>query len=108
MGKENSSTFDFKSNYLAFLQHKETPCIPNSFVGNKIMGFGAVNGPSIEKGNQFGDGFDGFGNKWEYPATGGGAAVPDCTVTLMDDVTEWREKVHIPDPAVFHWKAAFS
>ena len=64
--------FDFKANYFKFLNHETTPLIPNSFVGNKVMGFGAINGPAIEKGNQFGDRMDGFGNKWEYPSTGGG------------------------------------
>ena len=99
--------FDFKANYLNFLHHKPTTLIPNMFVGNKVMGFGALNGPSIEKGNPFGDPVDGFGIKWEYPTTGGGAAVPDVRCTMMDDVTEWREKVKIPDPAAFDWKAAY-
>ena len=100
--------FDFKGNYLNFLNHKATTLIPNSFVGNKVMGFGAINGPSIEKGNQFGDPTDGFGIRWEYPSTGGGAAIPDCNCTVMDDVTEWREKVTIPDPAAFDWKASYA
>lgn len=103
----NGPQFDFKSNYLNFLHHKPTTFIPNSFTGNKIYGFGAINGPAIEKGNQFGDGVDGFGIKWEYPSTGGGAAVPDVNFTVMDDVTEWREKVHIPDPAAYDWKADY-
>ena len=29
--------FDFKGNYLNFLNHKATTLIPNSFVGNKVM-----------------------------------------------------------------------
>lgn len=99
--------FDFKANYLKFLHHEPTTLIPNMFVGNKVMGFGAVNGPAIEKGDPFGDPTDGFGIRWEYPTTGGGAAVPDVTCTVMDDVTEWREKVKIPDPAKFDWKAAY-
>ncbi len=98
---------DFKSNYTNFLNHKPTMFVPNSFVGNKIYGFGAINGPAIEKGNQFGDPTDGFGIKWEYPSTGGGAAIPDCNYVIMDDVTEWREKVHIPDPALYDWKADY-
>lgn len=89
------------------MNHRPTTFIPNSFTGNKIYGFGAINGPAIEKGNQFGDGMDGFGIKWEYPSTGGGASVPDVNYTVMDDVTEWREKVHIPDPAAYDWKADY-
>ena len=107
MGEQGMPAFDFKANYIDFLNHKPTPFIPNAFVGNKIMGFGALNGPAIEKGNPFGDRTDGFGNKWEYPASGAGAAIPDVSVTLMDDVTEWREKIHIPNPAEFDWKAAY-
>jgi len=103
----NGPQFDFKANYVNFLNHRPTTFIPNSFTGNKIYGFGAINGPAIEKGNQFGDGMDGFGIKWEYPSTGGGAAVPDVNYTVMDDVTEWRDKVHIPDPAAYDWKADY-
>ena len=103
----NGPQFDFKANYVNFLNHRPTTFIPNSFTGNKIYGFGAINGPAIEKGNQFGDGMDGFGIKWEYPSAGGGAAVPDVNYTVMDDVTEWREKVHIPDPAAYDWKADY-
>ena len=99
--------FDFKANYINFLEHKPTSLVPNSFVGNKVMGFGALNGPSIEKGNQFGDPIDGFGIKWEYPSTGGGAAIPNVNYTVMDDICDWREKVHIPDPSKFDWKASY-
>lgn len=99
--------FNFKENYLNFLHHQPTTFIPNSFTGNKIYGFGQGNGPSIEKGAQFGDCIDGFNIKWEYPSTGGGAAVPDCNCVVMDDVTQWREKVTIPDPAKYDWKAAY-
>lgn len=107
MEQTNKPQFDFKANYVNFLQHKPTTLIPNSFVGNKIYGFGALNGPAIEKGAQFGDCLDGFGLKWEYPSTGGGAAVPDCTCILLEDITEWRETVKIPDPTVYDWKADF-
>ena len=100
--------FDFKANYFKFLRHEPTPLIPNSFVGNKVMGFGAVNGPAIEKGAQFGDHMDGFGNKWEYPITGDGAGVPDVSVTPLDDICEWRDQITIPDPAQFDWKAAYA
>lgn len=99
--------FDFKGNYLNFLNHKPTSLVPNSFVGNKIYGFGALNGPAIEKGAEFGDKMDGFGIKWEYPASGSGAAIPDIHYTIMDDVTEWREKVTIPDPTKYDWKADY-
>lgn len=107
MDKNNKPAFDFKANYLNFLSHKPTTLVPNSFTGNKVMGFGAINGPAIEKGDQFGDCLDGFGLKWEYPASGGGAAIPDCKCILLDDITEWRDKIHIPNPAEYNWKADY-
>ena len=100
--------FNFKENYLNFLNHKATTLIPNSFVGNKIYGFGAINGPAIEKGDQFGDCMDGFGIRWEYPSTGGGAAVPDVNYVLMDDICDWREKLVIHDPSKYDWKADYA
>ncbi len=108
MEQNNNPAFDFKGNYQNFLAHKPTTLIPNSFVGNKIYGFGAINGPAIEKGDQFGDGLDGFGLRWEYPSTGGGAAVPDCTCILLEDIADWQETVKIPDPAAYDWKADFA
>lgn len=107
MDNTNKPQFDFKTNYLNFLAHKPTTLIPNSFVGVKTMGFGAINGPAIEKGAQFGDCMDGFGLKWEYPASGDGAAIPDCQCILLDDITEWREKIKIPNPAEYDWKADY-
>ena len=107
MTEENKPAIDFKANYVDFLHHRPTALVPNVFVGNKIMGLGAINGPAIEKGNQFGDGLDGFGNKWEYPSSGAGAAVPDCTVIPLDDICNWREKVRIPDPSKYDWKADY-
>lgn len=104
---DNAPQFDFKQNYINFLNHKPTVLIPNSFAGNKIMGFGAVNGPGIEKGNQFGDCMDGFGIRWEYPSTGGGAAIPANDVFVLDDICKWREVVKIPDPSRFDWKACY-
>ena len=49
MPEGNKPQFDFKSNHLNFLNHKPTTLIPCTFVGNKVLGFGAVNGPAIEK-----------------------------------------------------------
>lgn len=96
--------FDFKANYLKFLKHEETPFIPNEFVGNSILGFGAINGPSIEKGGEDGSP-DGFGVYWVCPETGGGAAIPKPGEFLLDDICDWREKVTIPDAASFDWEA---
>ena len=57
---EDQKKFSFKQNYINFLHHNKTAFIPNSFTGNKIYGFGAVNGPSLEKGDQFGHPTDGY------------------------------------------------
>lgn len=107
MEKTNKPQFDFKENYVNFLEHRPTTLIPNVFLGNKTMGFGALNGPAIEKGDQSGSGLDGFGLKWEYPASGGGAAVPDCRTILLEEIGEWREKIRIPDPTEYDWAADY-
>lgn len=108
MPENNGPQFNFKENYLNFLNHRPTSLVPNSFVGNKVMGFGALNGPSIEKGAQFGDCMDGFGIRWEYPATCDGAAIPANDVFILEDICDWRDVVKIPDPAEFDWKAAYA
>ena len=96
--------FDFKANYLKFMQHEDTPFVPNECVGNKILGFGAVNGPAIEKGGYDGSP-DGFGVHWVCPDTGGGAAIPKPGEFILEDITEWREKVTIPKASEFDWEA---
>ena len=65
MPENNGPQFDFRANYLYYLNHKPTSLVQTMFVGFKEMGFGAINGPSIEKGAQFGDCMDGFGIRWE-------------------------------------------
>ena len=49
MPENNGPQFDFRTNYLNYLNHKPTSLVPTMFVGFKEMGFGAINGPSIEK-----------------------------------------------------------
>lgn len=107
MPENNGPQFDFRTNYLNYLNHKPTSLVPTMFVGFKEMGFGAINGPSIEKGAQFGDCMDGFGIRWEYPATGDGAAIPANDVFILEDICDWREVVKIPDPSQYDWKAAY-
>ena len=97
-------SFDFKANYQKFLNHEETPFVPNEFVGNVIVGFGSQNGPAIEKGGADGSP-DGFGVEWVCPETGNGAAIPKPGIFVLDDICEWRNKVTIPDPASFDWEA---
>ncbi len=47
MPENNAPQFDFKGNYMNFLNHRPTTLTPTVFVGNKILGFGALNGPWI-------------------------------------------------------------
>ena len=47
----NIPSFDYKSNYLNMLTHKPTTLIPGVMLGNKILGFGPIPGPAIEKGD---------------------------------------------------------
>jgi len=107
MPTNDAPQFDFKANFLNFLHHQPTALCPTVFVGNKIMGFGAINGPGIEKGNQFGDCMDGFGIRWEYPISGDGAAIPANDIFVLEDICNWREVVKIPDPADYDWNAYY-
>lgn len=68
-----------------------------------ICGFGRQNGPWIEKGPK-GGGYDGFGVRWVAPESGAGAAIPAPNEYVLDDITEWKKKINIPDVNEFDWE----
>jgi hypothetical protein len=59
-----------KENYLKVLNHQKAEYVPFALIDATWFGFGAINGPWIEKGPG-GGGMDGFGMRWVTPATGG-------------------------------------
>lgn len=94
-----------KENYLNVLDHKEPAYTPMFVVDCAGAGFGATPGPEFEKG-PLGGGYDGFGVRWEAPASGGGAPIPAPGEFIMDyeDVPNWREHVKFPNLSAFDWE----
>jgi hypothetical protein len=92
-----------KENLLRAYHHQKTEYVPFSLTDSAMFGFGAGNGPAIEKGPQ-GGGLDGFGVKWIAPASGGGAPIPVPNAFILEDVTEWKNKVTIPDVNTVDWE----
>ena len=89
-----------KENYLACLRHQPheyTPGQPDSaMLGNFLP---------IERG-EGGSGTDAFGVRWVSPLTGGaGSALPAPGEFQLEDVTQWKQVVKIPDLSVYDWAA---
>lgn len=105
MTEMNMPAFNFRENYLKFLNHESTPVIPDYLASNAVLGCGVTPGPWIE-GGPLGGGLDGFGVEWIAPASGGGAPMPKPNQFVLDDICDWREKVTIPDVDIYDWKAA--
>lgn len=51
------------------------------------------------------DGVDWFGVHWRYEESSGAPMVDPAYPPLMDDITEWREKVVFPDLSKYDFKA---
>ena len=94
----------FRENYLRVLHHQKPEFTPVFFSTTASCGFGAGNGPWFEKGPA-GGGKDGFGVRWATPSSGGGAPTPAANSAVLDDITEWEEKVQFPDVDAFDWEA---
>jgi hypothetical protein len=91
-----------KENLLRVLHHQEAEYVPFIITDEAKFGFGAGNGPWIEKGPA-GGGLDGFGVRWITPASGGGAPIPAPNEFLLKDVTEWKKVVQFPDLNAYDW-----
>ena len=49
---------------------------------------------------------DDLGIEWVYEPTAGGSIVHPEKPQLLEDVNEWKEKVHLPDPSTWDWAGA--
>ena len=49
---------------------------------------------------------DDLGIEWVYEPTAGGSIVHPEKPQLLDDVNNWKEKVHLPDPKTWDWEGA--
>ena len=94
-----------KENYFAVLDHEKPEWTPICFFDSFSTGFGSLPGPGFEKGDPV-TALDGFGVKWAYPASGGGAPVPAPGSAIMtaDDIEDWEDIVTFPDVDAFDWE----
>lgn len=94
-----------KENILAVLDHERGAWIPSHITDCVAVGFGLGPGPSFEKG-ELGGGLDGFGVKWETPASGGGAPIPHPGTFQLDSntIVDWKRIVKFPDIMKFDWE----
>lgn len=93
-----------KENYFAVLEHEVPEWTPICFFDSFSTGFGSLPGPGFEKGDPV-TALDGFGIKWAYPASGGGAPVPEpgSAVMTADDILDWESIITFPDVDAFDW-----
>lgn len=93
-----------KENYFAVLEHEVPEWTPICFFDSFATGFGSLPGPGFEKGDPV-TALDGFGIKWAYPASGGGAPVPAPGSAIMsaDDIANWEDILTFPDVEAFDW-----
>ena len=94
---------NLRENYLRVMNHEKTGIVPSFFDVVHSAGFGLDTGPWFEKGPR-GGGRDGFGVNWVTPESGSGAPIPEPGYFLLDDITEWKEKVTFPDVDAFDWE----
>lgn len=93
-----------KENFFAVLEHEVPEWTPICFFDSFSTGFGSLPGPGFEKGDPV-TALDGFGIKWAYPASGGGAPVPEpgSAVMTADDILDWESIITFPDVDAFDW-----
>jgi hypothetical protein len=93
-------TLSPKENYLRALRHEDPEYIPFGFLESRAVAYPL----EIDSGAP-GGGYDGFGVRWLTSATGGGSPLPDSSTFLLDDITEWKKKITIPDPDKIDWQS---
>ena len=47
---------------------------------------------------------DDLGIEWVFEPTAGGSIVHPEKPQLLEDVNDWKEKVHLPDPSTWNWE----
>lgn len=87
-----------RENYLAIMRHEKPEWVP---VYAKPVRFNIGFDEVFERGPAEG-GLDGFGVTWARDSMGG---VPTSENLVLEDVTQWREKVRFPDLDSIDWAA---
>ena len=47
---------------------------------------------------------DGYGQRWVMPESSASGALPEPNELMLNDVTEWKEVVKLPDLSSFDWR----
>lgn len=89
-----------KENLLRMYRHETTEYVPSPFLDQK--GFGVFD--PLEKGDPTKGGYDGFGVRWIYPKSAGGAPIPAPDEYVLTDITRWKEQVTFPDLDTVDWE----
>jgi len=89
-----------KENLIAAIRGEEHDYIPNMFTAPAFCGATAL---TFDAGPAEG-GYDGFGVLWQTSESAGGQACPITTNPVLEDIADWREKVHFPDYENFDWE----
>ncbi|MDR2956670.1 MAG: hypothetical protein LBU61_00625, partial [Coriobacteriales bacterium] len=85
-----------RENYLACLNHKPHQYTPGA--GDNAMAGSFV---TIER---LVGGHDGFGVRWVGPTSGGaGSGLPAPNEFMLEDVTQWKSIIKIPDVSSYPW-----
>jgi hypothetical protein len=94
------ATLTPKENYLRALRHEETEYIPATALDCFLVSAGPL---SAFEGGPPGGGRDAYGVRWVASQTGGGASLPAPNEFILEDVTEWKKKIRIPDADAYDW-----
>lgn len=91
-----------KDNYTKTLLHDGAEYMPIRLVDGVSCGFM----DAIERG-PIGGGYDAFGVRWVPVAAGGGQPIPAPGEFILDDVTNWKKSITIPDVNSVDWASKY-
>ncbi|MDR2956997.1 MAG: hypothetical protein LBU61_02295 [Coriobacteriales bacterium] len=89
-----------RENYLACLNHKPHQYTPGM---TDLSRAGMTVTWELERGKG-GAGVDAFGVRWVSPPSAMGGALPAPNEFMLEDVTQWKKIVKIPDLSVYDWE----
>ena len=87
-----------RENYLRALRKE-----PYEYTPIASLDIGRAGGVGWLETGPPGGGLDGFGVPWVNPDSGAGAPLPEPGNFILTDVTQWKEKVTIPDVDAIDW-----
>jgi hypothetical protein len=89
-----------RENYLRALRHEETEYIPVTMLDCFMVA--QIPNSVFEAGPPSG-GSDAYGVRWIPSQSGGGGSLPAPNEFILEDITEWKKKISIPDADAYDW-----